>query len=262
MARLTSLQRERITLALADGREIDVERVRDPRARRIKLLVSERGVRLTVPRSASLREAHAFLGDHRDWLAEQLCRWQSDAVPAPLQRGVTAALPLRGGRLDLEWRDGRYANLDVQADRVTLQLPEAAPLRSAQRLLHDFYLAQARADAGRWLAQQLPFLPRSPRRLRLRPLRSLWGSLSPDDAVSLDLSLILGPPAAFQYVLVHELCHLLQRNHGPAFWREVEHRFPDWRAQRAFLRGDGMALKATLDGLLGRARRRPDVAGA
>jgi predicted metal-dependent hydrolase len=69
--------------------------------------------------------------------------------------------------------------------------------------------------------------------------------------VSLDLALVLAPPAAFEYVLVHELCHLLQRNHGPRFWREVEARAPDWRVQRTYLRGEGMGLKSQLRVLLG-----------
>jgi hypothetical protein len=70
--------------------------------------------------------------------------------------------------------------------------------------------------------------------------------LSPTDALSLDLALVLGRPSAFEYVLVHELCHLLQRNHSRRFWREVEARWPDWRQERDYLHGDGLAIKAEL----------------
>jgi len=81
-------------------------------------------------------------------------------------------------------------------------------------------------------------------------LSSLWGSLSARDALSLDLALVLGKPAAFEYVLVHELCHLIHRNHARGFWREVEARGQDWRAQRDYLHGEGAALKASLRRLL------------
>lgn len=248
------IQRERIQLAMADGREIEVERVRDPRARRIKLLVGENGVRLTVPRGASLAEAQTFLHLHRDWLDGQLNRQRAHVVGDVLTRGVTDGIPLRGQHIPLRWQSGRYAHLGGQDPLteagLTVVLPDAAPDRAAQRLIREFYLAEARKDVGRWLPRWMEDLPRPPREMRLRPLRSLWGSLSPDDAVSLDLSLVLGRPEAFEYVLVHELCHLLHRNHSPAFWNEVSLRVPDWRVHRAYLRGEGMALKPTLAALL------------
>src|SRR3546814_8781339 len=62
--------------------------------------------------------------------------------------------------------------------------------------------------------------------------------------MSLDLSLVLGAPAAFEYVLVHELCHLVHRDHSPAFWREVQARFPDWQSQRDYFHAEGRRLKA------------------
>jgi len=257
--RKPSIHRERIALAMADGRQIEVERVRDPRARRIKLLVGARGVRLTVPRGASNGEAQAFLHAHRDWLDGHLHRLSIEA-PAhmqPLQRDLASAIDLRGESVALTWQAGRYAHVRVETDGLVMVLPPAAPDRIAQRLLREFYLAEARADVGRWLPAYLPGLPQPPRELRIRPLRSLWGSLSADNGLSLDLSLVLGPPAAFEYVLVHELCHLLQRNHSPAFWREVTQRSPQWREQRVYLRGKGMALKHRLAGLIGEVRQPP-----
>ena len=77
-----------------------------------------------------------------------------------------------------------------------------------------------------------------------------WGSLAPDATLALDLSLVLARPSAFEYVLVHELCHLMQANHSPAFWAEVEARFPQWRIERDYLRAEGRRLKATLRQLL------------
>jgi len=53
-----------------------------------------------------------------------------------------------------------------------------------------------------------------------------------------------------QYVLVHELCHLIHRNHARRFWREVEARCPDWRDERTYLHGEGLALKARLKALV------------
>ncbi|MBS0194102.1 MAG: M48 family metallopeptidase [Proteobacteria bacterium] len=237
-------------LILPDGSRIDVRRIRHPRARRLKLSVSERGVRLTLPMRATLRAADAFLLAHRDWIAAQLPKWMARDDANGLN-GDTTILPLRGQELPLRRETGRYARARFDDDGIVLSLPAKASDASARRALKEFYLAEARADVGRWLPKYLPSLPRAPGAIRIRPLSSLWGSLSARDALSLDLSLVLGAPAAFEYVLVHELCHLTHRHHRPSYWREVEARGQDWRAQRDYLRTHGSALKARLRGLLG-----------
>jgi predicted metal-dependent hydrolase len=244
------LQTDRIEYPLDADRRVEIERVRDPRARRLRLLVGERGVRLTVPRGASLREAELFLQGQHDWLRLQLDRRAAQVAPPRLQRGGERELPLRGGQVRLQWEPGRFAASERCGDTLRLRLPERAHEATAGRLLRQFYASEAQRDLAAWLPKYLPALPRPPSAFRFAPLASLWGSLSPRGAVSLDLSLVLGPPSAFEYVLVHELCHLLQPNHSPAFWREVESRWPDWRRDRDWLRGEGMQLKAVLRALL------------
>ena len=240
---------ETITLRLPDGNELPVLRVRHPRARRIKVSVSERGVRLTLPMRASLRAADAFLLEHRDWIAAQLPRWKAAQDVAPFGFD-TESIPLRGESIPLTWREGRYARVLREDDRVVIQLPPCAGIASAQRALREFYLVEARADVARWLPKYLADLPRPPSALRIRPLASLWGSLSARDALSLDLAMVLGRPSAFEYVLVHELCHLLHRNHSRTFWRAVEARWPQWREERTYLHADGAVLKAGMRRLI------------
>ncbi len=238
-----------MTLQLADGTSTQVQCLRHPRARRMRLSVNERGVRLTLPPRASLRAADAFVHAHRDWIATQLRRAVASAALVRLDEG-TIGLPLRGQVLPLRRECARHAYLAHTGEVIVLALPAHAGPAVLRRAMHEFYLAQARADIGRWLPRYLPDLPRAPRTLRIRPLSSLWGSLSASDALSLDLALVLGTPAAFEYVLVHELCHLIHRHHQRAFWREVEARGQDWRAQRDYLRAQGTHLKAQLRQLL------------
>lgn len=243
------VQRDVVDLPLDDGRCVAVLRVRDPRARRLRLSVDERGARLTLPPRASLVAGDRFLHEHRAWLAEQL---QAHAIEGldGLIRGETAKLPLRGEDLPLRWETGRYPRVCRHGDDLVFLHAPRAGEPGLRRALRDFYEAEARADLGRWLPAWLPGLPRAPARIRFKAMASQWGSLAPDDALSLDLSLVLGRPSAFEYVLVHELCHLIRPDHSPAFWREVEARCPGWRAERDYFHAEGRRLKARLRALV------------
>ncbi len=245
-----AVQRDTVGFVLADGHRIDVLRVRDPRARRIKLSVDERGARLTLPLRASLIAGERFLHEHRDWLTAQFAA-QAVHAGERLQRDATAALPLRGDMLPMRWQGGRATRLDVDADGTLLFAASASAGDAAlQRALRDFYEAQGRADVGRWLPKYLAGLPRTPRRIVFKRTSTQWGSLAPDGTLALDLALLLARPSAFEYVLVHELCHLLHADHSRRFWREVETRFPGWRDERSYFHAEGRALKARLHALL------------
>ncbi len=245
-----AVERDTIVLALEHRADVEIKRVRDPRAKRIKLSVDERGARLTLPLRASLVSGDRFLHEHRQWLALQLDKYARDETAAVLTRKVTCALPLRGEMLPLHWHEGRYARLSREDDGLHFQLPARASDATLRRSLREFYEAQARADIGRWLPRYLPGLPHGPARLRLKMMSSQWGSLSPDGSLALDLALLLGRPSAFEYVLVHELCHLIHANHSPRFWHEVELRFPGWRDERDYFHAHGRSLKASLRALL------------
>lgn len=72
--------------------------------------------------------------------------------------------------------------------------------------------------------------------LRIREMRSRWGSLAPSGTVTLNAHLVRLPVSCLDYVIFHELCHLRVRSHGPAFYAEVARYVPAWRARRAELR--------------------------
>lgn len=244
------IQRDTVRLRL-DDTEVEVLRVRDPRARRLKLSVDERGARLTMPLRASLVSGERFLHANRQWLQQQLARFDGDELLAPrLQLREPGVLPLRGMLLPVEWQEGRFTRIEADDASVRIQLSARAGEAALRRALREFYETQTRADVGHWLPKYLPGLSRAPARLRLKVMSSQWGSLAPDGSMALDLALVLGRSSAFEYVLVHELCHLLQANHSPAFWAEVEARFPQWQRERDYLREEGRRLKGTLHQLL------------
>ena len=81
-----------------------------------------------------------------------------------------------------------------------------------------------------------------PRRVTIRDTASRWGSCSSTRTLSFSWRLIMAPPAVLDYVVAHEVAHLREINHGPAFWRLVHSLVGDVKRPQTWLRQHGVAL--------------------
>ena len=236
-----------------DAGVLRLRRTLHPRARRLRLNVDAGGARLTWPPGTPVAQAQRFVRQNADWLRRKLAELQLPAASQRLRVGQPDHLPLRGQSLHLRWRDGRYPALLADDEALHLQLPahSARPLVLAQRLLRGFLEAELRRDCARALTQLVPRLGLAPSALKVRPLKTLWGSLDTRDCITLDLALALAPPAAARYVLAHELAHLRVRNHSARFWSQVAQLDADYAEQLEWLRRHGAHLKSELLRLLG-----------
>lgn len=103
------------------------------------------------------------------------------------------------------------------------------------------------AEVAQWKAAVAAFVPVLIERwepimgvkagkIAYRNMTSRWGSCQPATGrICINVLLALYPPECLEYVVVHELCHLLQRGHGPRFHALMDKFLPDWRARRAKL---------------------------
>lgn len=244
-----------LELSTANGETIKVLRQAHPRARRLRLTVTSGGARVSYPQGTHPAQVFAFLRKHADWLERKLDEFQLDqAGPPPLRAGAPTLIPLRGETTRLTWRDGACPTVEPDGDRLILTIPKPhnrRALGAARSLLHSYLHAQIRRDASRIFARHIDELGRAPTGVRIKPLKSLWGSLDSRDRVTLDLALALAPAGALKYVVVHELCHLRFRDHSPRFWGLVGSLYPEWKDQRDWLKTRGHALKAELARLIG-----------
>jgi predicted metal-dependent hydrolase len=130
------------------------------------------------------------------------------------------------GRPPLRLRDGRF---------------ELA--RAAQTDGRAHFLAWYRRRAARVLNERIrrfaPLVGVTPPTVRIKEMRSRWGSCSAKGRISLHWGLVLLPLDLADYVVVHELAHLRELNHGQTFWRGVEQVLPDYRERRKRLRSEG-----------------------
>ena len=70
-----------------------------------------------------------------------------------------------------------------------------------------------------------------------------WGSCSQDNTLRFTFRLLYAPYAVIDYVVVHELAHITHKNHGKAFWQQVEKYCPDWKIKRKWLKDHGYFMQ-------------------
>jgi predicted metal-dependent hydrolase len=109
---------------------------------------------------------------------------------------------------------------------------------TAQSALSRWYLARARAEFPKSLARchAHPRFSRYPLpSLRIRTMRTRWGTMCRERGMTLNTALILAPIDCLDYVVFHELCHLSYRGHGARFYQLLEAVLPDWEARKRTL---------------------------
>lgn len=160
---------------------------------------------------------------------------------------VVLTIPRRVPRLlALAFLRRQHAWIERTRRRLRAAVPDRpaggqAPLTTAQR---DALRERARGEGERLLLEEGARLGLRHRRLTVRDPRTRWGSCGADGSIMLSMRLALAPPEVFRYVVVHELCHLRWRGHGPRFWALVARQMPDFARHRTWLRQHGHTLHA------------------
>ena len=224
---------------LIEGTRVDLVLRRSAR-RSFALQVDHRGARVAVPLRTPLGEVERFVHSHGRWLLDRL---QSRAVarPTPVLDVVDGAtVPLFGRALTLRLREGRITRWHPLTDeREELLLPTTVdPLRALLRALQARALAWYRGRVEEYCHRLGLPVPA----VRLSHARTRWGSCSSRSGIRLHWRLIHLPPALIDYVVAHEVAHLVEMNHSPRFWAVVERLYPDWRNARAALRQASASL--------------------
>ena len=217
MARRTSTQTTRTLFAGGPGGiPVEVER---KRVRRLNLRVRADGTaHLSIPTHVTLAEAQRFLDAHAGWLRRRLERREG------LRAECAAEERADGGRVPL-W--GRLVELPEGATAEELWRAELA------RHLPEVACRMEAALGVRATGWQL------------RVMTSRWGSCTPATArIRINVRLAAYPPACLDYVVAHELCHLVEPSHNERFHELLATVFPHEREARAMLRQSARRLAA------------------
>ncbi|MEW9898756.1 SprT family zinc-dependent metalloprotease [Chitinivorax sp. PXF-14] len=231
----SSAQPRSIELA---GQQVDYLLKRSATRRSLGLRVDHRGLTVSVPARTPESHIQTLLRDKAGWILDKLNHWQAPAV-VPLEHGGT--IWLLGEPLTLSVQPAGRASSKRDGDTVLLGLPAATAetvalgvTRWLQREARAYFLARTPVLAAA--------LGVTPGKVLLSSAKTRWGSCNSRGEIRLNWRLIQAPAHLIDYVIVHELAHLLEMNHSPCFWSHVARLYPDYRRARAELKDLGAAL--------------------
>jgi predicted metal-dependent hydrolase len=198
---------------------------------------------LHAPAGCDLDTLAAWARSKRGWLFRKLAEKDLLLSSHPTKQFVTGeGFDYLGRHYRLLLTDDHAAS-PVKLERGRLRIPRAAIRASDGRAaMISWYRSRALA----WLPWRItPWAERmsvAPGDLQVRDLGYRWGSLGRNDRLNLHWAAMQLPVSLVDYVIVHELAHIHQPRHTPAFWATVERTMPDYEGRKSRLATTGATL--------------------
>lgn len=230
---MIALKQQRVHYITIGSKRLPLIAKKHPHARRLVVRYDARSecVKITLPRYVSLATALAFAESKSGWIAAQI-----ETHPRrDLTDGVE--VPLFGEKIQIVHVGGRGV---VQRDHHRLLIP--GDIAFIQRRVQDFIRQETRKiiiAKAEFYANQLGTSFRS---VALRESSSRWGSCSAKGGLSFCWRLAFAPIEVLDYVVCHEVAHLLQHNHSTAYWRIVAQLCPSYERYERWLKTEGQTV--------------------
>lgn len=220
---------------MLSGRAVPYTLVRNPRSRHVRMTLTPEGLRVSAPTRVPEAEVQRAVASKERWLLRHEALLHP-AQPDPLCDGME--VPFLDGAVELAVRRAARASVVFRPEEGRLAV--AAPTPGHVRPLVERGYRHA---ARQWFAQACdevaPMVGARPQSISIRDPRTRWGSCSARGSVSFSWRLLMAPARVAEYVVLHEMAHLVHLDHSPRFWALVDALRPHHRAESAWLRQHG-----------------------
>jgi hypothetical protein len=198
------------------------------RAKQLSIrLKPQQAVQVTIPQRLSFAEAEKIVLSKVAWIKKHLPKMQEIAQQATV---FSPAQPYTTRSHQLYLLPSQQPDFQVlrKQNRVELYYPQTLDFAdpSVQNAAKAVLLRIWRTEAQNYLPQRTAELAQKNgfqfKAVKIRQARTRWGSCSHDNIISLNLHLVRLPQSLLDYVILHELCHTVEKNHAPAFWQLLD----------------------------------------
>ncbi|MEW5871788.1 MAG: SprT family zinc-dependent metalloprotease [Chloroflexota bacterium] len=200
-------------------------------------------VTVEAPLDSEFAQVEARVRKRAAWIVRQqrnFRRYSYEIPPRQYVSGESHRYLGRQYRLKVLQCEGRKESVTMDRERILVYARTPGDRERIRKLVDDWHRQQARlVFAGRvelWQPRFERYGVQGPQ-VVVRRMNSRWGSCTAQGKITLNLKLIQVPKRLIDYVVVHELCHLVENNHGEGFYALMRRMMPDWEGRREGLNG-------------------------
>jgi len=189
-----------------------------------------------APTGYGLEIIRRRLEKRASWIARQLDFFER-FQPLPTERKFVSGEThyYLGRQYRLRIRPGEKARVRLIGRFFEMELPDTGNREKVRAIMLDWYSAHAKDLLSRRLAQYVPTFEKMGAvvpEVRYRRMKKRWGSCSDNGVIMLNTELVKAPIHCIDYVIIHELCHLLYPHHDRKFYRLLGRILPDWEERK------------------------------
>jgi predicted metal-dependent hydrolase len=227
--------------------DFPVEIIRTDRSKSASIEVIDGIVNVIVPQSISEKRIEDLIKARTTWIRQKLKLQASVVVPKAKEYVNGESFTYLGRNYRLKCV--KSATGDVKLKNGYLNVPVADAMREEKLTgflrtsLEQWYFSKALEKLKEKTKRYSEIFGVKPISVSIKEYKSRWGSCSTNGEVTYNWRIIIAPHHIVDYIVVHELCHLLEHNHGPKYWKHVESVVPDYRICREWLKVNGAGLR-------------------
>jgi predicted metal-dependent hydrolase len=224
-----------------DVEGLDVEIVRkDVRTLRIGVYPPEGRVRVSAPLGVGDEAIRGSVVRRLDWIEKHRERFRSQIREGELEYVEGELILFRGELCPLRLvpAAGRTSvSFHPESKRLELRIQRNSRREEREKALYSFFRAELKREIPLLIAQWEPILGVNVAEWGIKRMKTRWGTCNPKARrVWINLELAKRPPACLEFVLVHELAHLIEKSHDARFKAVLDRHLPAWRAAQKLLK--------------------------
>ena len=201
------------------------------RAKRISIRVNHNGAELILP-NKHYNAGYRFLLSKESWVRQKL---QNAIKHEPID---DKTIPIFGEIYSLQHIEANYCNVLIKQNLVEVYSNIPHDKSILIKFLRDKLLLEVTKLVDFFSAKHgLSFS-----KIRIMNNKNKWGSCSSKGVLSFNWRLIFAPKEILEYLVVHEMCHIIEMNHSIRFWNLVDTLYPNYKLAKLWLKGNGMKL--------------------